>query len=105
MRASAALRLQIHRRLEAAIHIERHRGVQMRDLPFTALAAKADGIAGPEIDDGAVDLGTGHVTEAVGESDIAAGCDRQIAELDADAAAPGLEPRFDAGRVPRRGAG
>src|SRR6478752_3485609 len=85
-------RRQADRGLERAVHVERYRGVLVRDLPGAADLAKAQRQANPHIGFAAVRAPAVDAIEAVGEGDVAAGLDREIAQLASDRPAECREP-------------
>ncbi|HEX3067600.1 MAG TPA: hypothetical protein VHX14_03420 [Thermoanaerobaculia bacterium] len=70
----------------SALRIEWHRVVLVRDRPLAVDLAEADRGAPPHFEFAAVLLRGADLIEAVAESDIAAGGDRQIANFVADRA-------------------
>src|SRR4030095_15716443 len=86
------LGLEVDGRPVAAVHVERHGLVLVRDAPETVDLAQADGRAAPEIALLAVGLGAVHAVEARAVGDVSAGGDLEVAVLVADRAAPGREP-------------
>src|SRR3954471_324720 len=85
-------RREVDRRLERAVHMERYRRVLVRDLPGAADPAKAQRQANPHIGFAAVRALALDAIETVGEGDVAAGLDPQIAQLASDRSAEGGEP-------------
>src|SRR6478735_3325958 len=91
----AQSRRQVDRRLERAVHVERYRGVLVRDFPGAADLAKAQRQANPHVGFAAVRALTMDAIETVGEGDVAAGLDLQVAQLAADRSAERCEPAFE----------
>src|SRR5258705_4443308 len=83
----ARSRRQVDRRLERAVHVERHRRVLVRDLPGAADLAKAQRQANPHAGFAAVRALAMDAIETVGEGEVAAGLDLQVAQLASDRSA------------------
>ena len=84
--------MKINGRLEATIHVERHRRVNMHDLPLGAALLEANGRAHPNARLLTVDLGAADAVEAARESNLVAGDDRDIGHIVLNATLPGSKP-------------
>jgi len=68
----------------------------MGHQPSTASLYETEGLAEPEIDLGAIGLGSRHAREAAPEGDVLANCQFGIAHFAADGAFPSVEPGLKA---------
>ena len=93
------LRLQVDRGAVAAVHVERHRFVLMRDLPCPTDVAETKGQAKPDVILLAVGLRSAQSVEAVAERRVSAREDGEVADLVAEPASPCGEPRPQALRI------
>jgi hypothetical protein len=73
-----ALRFEVDRGFEAAIHVEWYRAVLMRDFPLAVDLAKAEGLAKPEVDLFTLSRRRHHSIQAVAETDVVAGRDFEV---------------------------
>src|SRR5262245_6436718 len=87
-------RLQVEGRAQAAIHVERHRRVQMHDLPRAAYAIEADRVAQPKAERLAGSLRSRQAGITLRVGDVAADAQRVAARLEVDRSFPGIEPRL-----------
>src|SRR6476660_1528435 len=85
-------RRQVDRRLERAVHVERHRGVLVRDFPGAADLSKAERQANPHAGFATVRPLAMDAIEPMGEGDVAAGLDLEIPQLASDWSLECCEP-------------
>src|SRR6476661_922577 len=91
----ARSRRQVDRRFERAVHVERNRRVLVCDFPGAADLSKAQRQANPHVGFAAVRALAMDAIETVGEGDVAAGLDLQVAQLASDRPAECCEPAFE----------
>ena len=84
--------LEVDSRPQAAVHVEGHRLVPVRDLPASAALAVADGGAEPQLRLVPVHAGRAHPRQPGAERHAAADLDRQVARLVDDRPLLGGEP-------------
>ena len=96
------LRLEVHGGFEATIHVEGHRFMLVRDLPFVADLPEAERVSKPEIVLLAIGRSVNPV-ETMAKGHIVAHSHTQTANLIANPALPRGEPRVQVLRVSLRG--
>src|SRR5918995_3614396 len=90
------LRLEVHRRPVAPVHIERHRHMFMGDHPLAVDLATADGRAHPDIGFLAVAPRSADPVKAAAEADVIARSDVEVANLVANRASETGKPLLEA---------